>query len=243
VKRVGRPRREPPRAVDLGHLAVAQLAHDLEHQLSVVTVCTENLARLLPPGQGKEEIAELRRCAYKASLLASLIVRPDPTHRHLVDLNAIVVPVSATLSQLMGGQVLVKLQLATEPAIVLAEPAELESILLNLVLNARNAMPAEGVLAITTSIVIDPRDSVGELKRGTFVQLTVADTGHGGTPELEPRRHDPLFSRERTGAGLGLNSVAYLVGQLGGTLSISSAPNRGTSATVTLPIAAHSQSS
>ena len=208
--------------LDLGNLTSAQLAHDLRHQLNVVSECADELARLLPAGQGAAELAELRRSAYWASVLTELMVRPSSVNRQAVTLNHVVAPVIATLSHLMGSQITVNVDLTPEAIEVLATPAELESILLNLVLNARNAMPFDGILTIETV-----------LASSSYVQLTVIHTGYGNAPELS---HGLLLATQPRGPGLGLRSVGYIVGQLGGTLSITSEPGVGTCVTITLPL-------
>jgi signal transduction histidine kinase len=217
-------RAQPYQPLDLGNLTSAQLAHDLRHQLSVVTECADELARLLPAGRGAAELAALRRSAYWASVLTELIVRPSSVNRQAVTLNHVVAPVIATLSHLMGREITVNVDLTPEAVEVLATPAELESILLNLVLNARNAMPFDGVLTIETVIA-----------SSSYVQLTVIHSGYAVAPDLKQEIFDPLAPKPR-GPGLGLRSVGYIVGQLGGTLSITSEPGAGTSVTITLPL-------
>jgi signal transduction histidine kinase len=123
---------------------------------------------------------------------------------------------------------------------VVAELVELERILMNLALNARDAMAGEGVLTIETAVVDPSSNEASEVSLPpSRAHLIVSDTGHGMTPEIRARMFEPFFTTKDYGTGLGLSSVAFTVRQLGGTVLVESKPGRGTSVSVLLPLAAH----
>ena len=118
-----------------------------------------------------------------------------------------------------------------------ADIVQIERILVNLVLNAADAMPDGGALVIETALIPVAPGPGGA--KASQVQLTVTDSGAGMTPEVKGRIFEPLFTTKPRGTGLGLTSVAYTVRQLEGTIAVDSGPNRGTTVTVTLPLHTH----
>lgn len=235
-----RPAR-PPAKINLEDLAVAQLVHDLRNQLTLILASAENLVGLVPIGRADQEIAELRECALRASALTRELLtaaRPRSAARLAVDLNHIVAPAAEMLTHVIGG-VQLQVRLSTEPVPVVGDPAELERILLNLVLNARDAMAGQGVLTIETAVVgeISEQRTIEATSPLSHARLTVTDTGCGMTRDVKARIFEPFFTTKDTGTGLGLTSVAFTVRQLGGTLSIETKPGRGTSVSLILPFA------
>ncbi|HEX4845894.1 MAG TPA: ATP-binding protein, partial [Geothrix sp.] len=113
------------------------------------------------------------------------------------------------------------------PAAILSQPGRLDQLVVNLVLNARDAMPAGGILRL----------GVARRNRESLVELTVADTGVGIPPALQSRIFEPFFTTKAPGrgTGLGLASVQQTVRQLGGTLFLASAPDQGTTFTLRFP--------
>jgi signal transduction histidine kinase len=227
--------------IDLGDLAVAQLVHDLRNDLSVITAFVEHLASRMPGGRADRDIAELRHRADRASQLSREILmaaRPRTVARRPTDLNQLVASAADMLSRLAGDQVRVLLQLSDEPVPVVAELAELERILLNLALNARDAMAGAGVLTIETAVVGRP-SPVGpeDARPKDCARLTVSDTGAGMSQVVESRMFQPFFTTKAQGTGLGLSSVAFTIRRLEGTVSVDSEPGRGTSVSVIFPLA------
>ncbi|MET0494044.1 MAG: ATP-binding protein, partial [Actinoplanes sp.] len=133
------------------------------------------------------------------------------------------------LARTTGDRIVIVTELAADLTDILAEPINIGQILLNLTVNARDAMPDGGTLTVTTAPVETPA--------GRHVRLTVRDTGEGMTPEVMDRALEPFFSTktEGGGSGLGLATVYGIVSQLGGTVQIRSAPGRGTAITIDLP--------
>jgi signal transduction histidine kinase len=140
-----------------------------------------------------------------------------------------------TLSRFLGERIQLRTRLSQEPVTVLSEPLELERILLNLALNARDAMADGGDLTIETDVAdLLPLGQVtGEPV--PYAQLSVTDTGCGMTPDVEARIFEPFFTTRATGTGLGLSSIAFTVRQLQGMVSVQSEPGQGTRVTVHLP--------
>ena len=133
---------------------------------------------------------------------------------------------SAWLSRTIGTRVRVQLDLAGHPVRVVADYAELERIVTNLVLNARDAVQTgEGMLHISTGV------------RAEGARLTVSDTGLGLTAEAKARMFEPYFTTKEHGTGLGLSGVAATVSRLGGAVFVDSEPGHGTRVTVVIPLA------
>ncbi len=225
--------------LELGDLAVAQVVHDLRNELLVALRCAENLAPLVPAGEAAHELGELRSCTERAALLArELLVsaRPRRLARHPVDLNGVINQCATALSSALGPGVRAELCLSADPVFVHAEVLELERILLNLVLNARDALAGGGVVTIRTESVTDPGSGI-HLKSGPpYARLTVTDTGTGLAPTITSRVFEPFFTTKPGGIGLGLSSVGHTIRQLQGTVVLTSERGRGTTVTVVLPL-------
>lgn len=201
----------------------------------------DNIGHVVVTGEADHEIAELRLCAERCLALTQnllLAARLQSVSRRPVDLNQIVQAVVDTISPLTADRVSVRVQLSNVPLQIMAERFELERILLNLALNACDAIVQEGVITINTALVQGRLSGENQgAKRGPYARLTVADTGSGMTPEIKARIFDPFFTTKEKGTGLGLSSVAHTVRQLQGTIFVESQPGRGTSVIVILPVA------
>ena len=222
--------------INLTGQAVVQLVHDLRHQLAVMTLCV-NAIRDSETHDRADRLAELRRSAELAVLLIDALLtneRPHPSTRAPVDVNEVVRSTVAMLSH-FHGVIRFQLDLWAEPLRVLTEPGDLERVLLNLLLNACDAMPDGGVLAIDTTVAHFVRLSEGMPPR-SYARLTVRDTGCGMTAEVKDRIFGASFTTKKKGTGLGLRSVAFTIQQLQGQVSVESEPGRGTSVTVMLPL-------
>ena len=222
-------------------MAAAQVVHDLRNQLTMMLGFVDNLAYLVPRGYVDPQIAELRRTAERASTLAKDLLtatKRDHAARRVLNLNDIVMQMGTMLSSVTDRKVRMELRLAPEPVRVVAERMELERILINLVLNARDALVRDGVITIETQVTRDfPDASEPGLRRA---RLIVADTGTGVSSAVRARMFEPFFTTKATGTGLGLSCVAATVDQLGGEVSLVSEPGRGTRVTVVLPMAPES---
>jgi signal transduction histidine kinase len=220
------------------NLALSQLVHDLKNQLTVMLACADDVARAVPPGVADNQIGLLQRCAERASAIAEeflIAAHPRFEGRRTVDLNLAVRSAQATLARVTDASIHLELRLSHEPLPVAAELIELERILLNLALNARDAMPDGGVLTVETERIAPVPQGAASLSAGK-ARLTVRDTGRGMPAEVKGRMFEPLFTTKPRGTGLGLNSVAFTVRQLQGMISVESSVNIGTTVTIVLPL-------
>jgi PAS domain S-box-containing protein len=225
--------------------AVGQLAggvaHDFNNILTAIAGFAEFLQDEFPPGDPhREDVGEILRGARRAaSLTAQLLAfsRKQVLRSEVLDLNKVVTRMTTMLRPLLGSS----LHLVTLPAPravpVLADRTQLEQVLMNLALNARDAMQGGGTLTI--EIGIAPAEP-GAPQRATLV---VSDTGVGMSPEVVARIFEPFFTTKPPGqgSGLGLATVHGIVRQSGGTVDVESRVGEGTSFTITLPLAAGSR--
>jgi signal transduction histidine kinase len=224
-------------------LTFTLVLHDLRNELTLLAASVDAVTRAVPSGVARAELDALLTCADRATALTQELLvntligaQPQPAPPSAVDLNGVIRSSLSGLKRILGTGISVKLQLSTDQARVAAETIQIERILVNLVLNARDAMPEGGALLIQTTVVDETRSTAGE-HVPAHVRLTVTDTGVGMCPEVKGRIFEPLFTTKRKGTGLGLNSVAQTVRRLHGTISVESGVNCGTEITVTLPLA------
>jgi signal transduction histidine kinase len=231
----------PAMTVDLANLVSAQLVHDLRNQLTVVITCAERLAAVVPKGQANQDITALHRCAERASVIARellMAARPKFVARRALDLNHVAAHAAEMLSRLTGDRIRLQLDLCPVPVPVVAEFMELDRVVLNLALNALDAMPDGGVLTLATARDLAPLDDARSPLHG---RLRVTDTGRGLTPEVQRRMFEPFFTTKESGTGLGLSSVAFTISHLHGRVAVDSQPGQGTSVTVEFPLASASR--
>jgi PAS domain S-box-containing protein len=229
----------------IGTLA-SGIAHDFNNILLAVIGMTDAAGEQLPAAHpAREHLESVIAAAERGSdlvkqLLAfsrqqELLVRP-------VDLLAVVDETRKLLRHMLPQNVIIDIMHAGRVPPVLADPVQLEQVLMNLAINARDAMPEGGTLAIGTGTVELGPDEAGllGLPPGPFVLLTVEDSGCGMPPELQERIFDPFFTTKETGkgTGLGLATVYGIVTQHGGTVRVESAPGKGSAFRVYLPAAA-----
>lgn len=214
----------------LGRL-VSGVAHDFNNLLSVIINYAE-FASSQAEGSLKEDIAEIRSAATKAAELTNqllLFSRGEQTRPQEVDVNDRVRDIAQLLSRTLGEDIRLSTELAPNLPPILIDPGRFEQILLNLVINARDADADR----------ITIRTRVLETPRGQVVSLTVGDTGSGMPPDVAERAFEPFFTTKTMsdGTGLGLATVKGIVTENDGDIRISSAIGEGTSVTVELPTA------
>ncbi|MEW6775107.1 MAG: PAS domain-containing protein [Bdellovibrionota bacterium] len=220
------------------------VAHDFNNLLTVITGYATVLERLLPEGaRGRAECAEILRASSRASdltrqLLAfsrKQVLQPKP-----LSLNDTVRGLDKMLHRLVGEDVKVELRPAAELPVTYADPGQIEQVILNLVVNARDAMPGGGELTIETGNVVLGEESIqGEegTPAGPYVQLLVRDTGCGMDRETLSRIFEPFYTTKKAGkgTGLGLSTVYGIVKQSGGRIAVESDIGKGTAFKIYLP--------
>jgi PAS domain S-box-containing protein len=223
----------------VGRLA-GGVAHDFNNLLTVITAHSGFLLGNLDPrevGQRADveaiELAAQRAAALTRQLLA--FGRKQVLQPRIVDLNTIVLDTNKMLGRVIGEHIEVVTSLASDLGDVQADPGQVEQVLVNLALNARDAMPMGGTLTIRTANV-DAEQVPSDEAVGPFVVLSVTDSGSGMDAATMARIFEPFFTtKESTGTGLGLASVYGIVAQSGGFIDVASVPDEGTTMAVYLP--------
>ena len=227
----------------VGRLA-GGVAHDFNNLLVGLLGYSELMLKKLPPEGPLHRMAgEINSAAYRARDLTSRLLalsRHQLLQPKVLDFKAIVLQAERLLRPIIGEDIRMHLGLDPKTGFVKADPAQLEQVILNLALNARDAMPHGGTLSIETcNIQVDAADARlhAGLVPGSYVRLWVADTGHGMSPEVKARIFEPFFTTKESGSGggLGLSTVYGIVKQSGGCITVTSEPGRGAAFAVYLP--------
>jgi PAS domain S-box-containing protein len=227
--------RESQKMEGLGRLA-GGVAHDFNNLLTVINGYSELLLADLPPDAPlAAELGEILHAGLKAADLTRQLLafsRRQVLTPQVIDLNQVVRKMETMLQRLMTERVRLFLHTETEAARLKADKGQIEQVILNLVLNARDAMPDGGQLIVRTSSVFiesSVYDSLDFILPGNYVCLEVADTGVGMDEEVRKRIFEPFFTTKAQGkgTGLGLATVYGIVQQSGGYLKLESEPGRG----------------
>jgi two-component system cell cycle sensor histidine kinase/response regulator CckA len=226
----------------VGRLA-GGVAHDFNNLLTVITGYGAIAQTHIGEGPGAEELDEVQRAAARASELTGRLLdfsrqrAIDPVRLDLAAATRDIVPM---LERLIGEDIQIIVEAGDDVPAVLADPGQIEQVILNLAVNARDAMPQGGTLTVQTHAA-DLREGRADapqgLAPGRYACLTVSDTGQGIEPEIAEHLFEPFFTTKETGkgTGLGLATVHGIVGQAGGDVSVSSRPGHGAAFTVYLP--------
>jgi len=227
--------------------AVGQLtggiAHDFNNLLQAVMGCVTILRDRVGNDATALRLADGALAATErgAKLTSRLLAfsRIQKLETKPVDVNALVVGLHDLLAQSAGALAEVRQDLADGLPPAMADPNQLENALINLVVNARDAMPSNGRILIGTRRVV-AGDGDPDLIPGAYVEVSVTDTGAGMPPEVTARAFEPFFTTKPVGrgTGLGLSQVYAFARQAGGTARIESAPGHGTTVRILLPVAA-----
>ncbi len=227
----------------IGHLT-GGIAHDFNNLLAVIMGNLELLHEQLTAQPRLHELAQqaLRAVDRGANLTRRLLAfaRRQPLAAQPTDLNRLVLGMLDLMRRTLGATIQIDTALATDLRPTLVDPDQLESSLLNLVINARDAMPQGGKLTLKTANVLIEDDytvAQAEVRPGPYVMLAVSDTGVGMAPELLERAFEPFFTTKESGkgSGLGLSMVYGLVKQSDGHITIHSEPGQGTTVRLYLP--------
>jgi len=237
---------------------VGGIAHDFNNLLTIILgYGTFLLDRLRPDSEEYQDVAEIRKAGEKAAALTSQLLafsRKQVLQTRPVNLNETVRNMQKMLQRLLGDDVELKTILEENVPFILADPVHLDQIMVNLAVNARDAMPKGGSLVFATQTVyLDEHSSprLHNLPPGKYVMLGVSDTGVGMDPETKKKIFDPFFTTKEAGkgTGLGLSTVYGIVAQMGGAITVDSEPGKGTIFRVFFPelderaLHAHSRSS
>lgn len=227
----------------IGRLA-GGVAHDFNNILTVINGYAEFiLAGLSGNDPRREHLAAILNAGERAAELTSQLLafsRNAIIEPKIIDLNEVVGSVVPMLRRLIGEDVRFVTDLTLDLAKVKIDPGQLEQLLMNLAVNARDAMPRGGLLTIATTTVHLPAGSPtnpGEIPSGHYIQLTVSDTGEGMSEQIKRLIFEPFFTTKGVGkgTGLGLATVYGIVSQAGGTISVESEVGRGTCFRILLP--------
>ena len=235
--------RQAQKMESIGVLA-GGVAHDFNNFLAVIKGRTELLMEdIEPESELQEDLGEIHDAAEKArNVVRQLLAfgKKQILEMEIVDMNQVVEDFQKMLRRFIGEDIMLRLDLKGNGALVNADVSQLEQVLMNLAVNARDAMPQGGELAVETDIVVI--DDVfashkSGLSPGSYVLTTVSDTGPGIDPEHLESIFDPFFttkSREK-GTGLGLSTAYGIVRQHGGDLLVYSVPGQGATFKIFLP--------
>jgi two-component system, cell cycle sensor histidine kinase and response regulator CckA len=226
----------------LGRLA-GGVAHDFNNMLTAIKGYSELLLAGLEPESGlRGDVEQIHRTAEQASTLPRQLLafsRKQVLEPTLLDLDRVVAEASDLVRPLVGETIELVTSGAGRSASVLADPGQIEQVLLNLALNARDAMPNRGTITIATRIedVTEERAAEADVAPRSYAVISVADTGHGMDAETRAQAFEPFFTTKapEQGSGLGLSTVYGIVRQSGGFVSVESDPGKGSTFEVYLP--------
>jgi PAS domain S-box-containing protein len=227
----------------VGRLA-GGVAHEFNSLLTVILGQSECLLSELPPASPMRHDAEdIIRAAERAAALTQQLLaygRQQFLRLETLDLNQVIASMAGTFRLIMGGVVQVRVTAGQGLWAVQADAGQIEQVIMNLAMNAHQAMPGGGQLTLeTANVTVDQPDGGEwpELKPGGYVMLAITDTGTGMSEEVKARLFEPFFSTKDVGkgTGLGLATCYGIIQQCGGNISVRSAPGQGTTFKIYLP--------
>lgn len=227
----------------VGRLA-GGVAHDFNNVMTVILGYSAVLSQELDAhSKAYQYVREIEQAGKRCAALTGQLLtfsRKQLLHPTSLDLHEVIRNLLTMLTSLIGEHISIALRLDSTPRWVKTDPVQLDQVLLNLALNARDAMPQGGVLTIETDVGMPP--DIAEQDRRlqeerTYVRLKVHDTGTGMDADTKARIFDPFFTTKQQGrgTGLGLATVYGIVHQSGGFIDVDSEPGRGTTMTIYLP--------
>jgi len=227
----------------VGQLATG-IAHDFNNLITVLIGYSDDLIESVSQGTDAHHCAvSIRRAAERASALTQQLLafsRRQASGINAVDLNRIIRHLDDILRRLIGPEIALQMALAGDLSAIGADESQIGQVVLNLAVNARDAMPKGGTLTIATANVELGAEHLDVIP-GPHVMLSVADTGLGMTPDVRDRLFEPFFTTKESGqgTGLGLSMVHGIVRQCGGHIVVDSTPGQGTKFLVYFPRLAH----
>jgi len=242
-RRLEQQLRQAQKMEAVGRLA-GGVAHDFNNILGVIMGYGDILSRRLPRGDALAgKVAEIVRAAERAAALTRQLLafsRQQVLQPRVLDLNVVMGEMDKMLRRLIGENIELKTRLQEQLGSVMADPGQMEQVIMNLAVNARDAMPQGGSLLLETRDVELDESYVRlhpSARSGPHVMLAVSDTGCGMDPETMARIFEPFFTTklQGKGTGLGLSTVYGIVDQSGGSIEVYSEPGRGTTFKIYLP--------
>jgi two-component system, cell cycle sensor histidine kinase and response regulator CckA len=223
----------------VGRLATG-IAHDFNNLITVLIGYSDDLLDILKEGTDAHHAAmAVRRATERASALTQQLLafsRRQATVSNTVDLNRVVKHMDDMLRRLIGPEIRLQMSLAPDLSPINGDESQIGQVIMNLAVNARDAMPNGGTLTIETANVELGAEHLDVIP-GPHVMLSISDTGLGMTAEVRDRLFEPFFTTKETGhgTGLGLSMVQAIVRQCGGHIGVDSAPGNGTRFLVYFP--------
>ena len=240
------------RLESIGQLA-GGVAHDMNNLLTIILNHADFALATLPEDDpAGREIHKARGAAARAATLVRqllLFARQEATAAEALDLNEIVTGLEGMLARTLGEHIILGVELTGEPEAIEADRGQVEQVIVNLAVNARDAMPDGGTLTIsTTNATLDEdalRTHTGPAQPGRYLCLAVSDTGAGMTPDVIAKAFEPFFTTKPTGSGtgLGLATVYGILRKAQGHIAIYSEPGRGTAVKTYWPVSQQAQHS
>ena len=231
------------RLESLGRLA-GGVAHDFNNLLTaILTNCDMLRIKLARQDLESREVEQIHRASRRAAALTGQLLsfsRKQVIQPRVVDLDEIVRDTQSMLARLIGEHIDLEVRLAGERCLAEADPGQLDQILVNLVVNARDAMRDGGRLTISTRVVTLDEETVRRhpgVAPGRFVELRVSDTGEGMSPDTLEHLFEPFFTTKEhgKGTGLGLATVYGIVRRASGAIEVETALGKGTTVSIYLP--------
>jgi PAS domain S-box-containing protein len=227
----------------IGNLA-GGIAHDFNNLLGVILSFTGFSLKAVAEGTPlQNDLLEVKKAAERAAVLTRQLLafsRKQVLQPVQINLNNIIENLDKMLKRIIGEDIQLVYTLAPDLGLTIADPGQIEQVLMNLVVNARDAMPDGGILTIETrNLVMKESDSTHNqiIAPGPYIEFTVSDTGYGMDEQTRNRIFEPFFTTKRLGkgTGLGLSMVYGIIKQSDGNIFVSSKPGEGSSFKVYLP--------
>ncbi|HUB77336.1 MAG TPA: response regulator [Bryobacteraceae bacterium] len=235
---------EQDRETEPARYLSAGIIHDLNNLLTVINGYNEILAATCElPEKARQCVAAVRSAGQRAATLAHALMtagRAIPLDPRCLDANLCVSELVTLVRQLLPSNITISALLAPDLPAVIADPCVIPQVLLNLVMNSRDAMPGGGTLQVeTAAVAAEPNSPHAFLPRGEYVLLSVKDSGAGMDEPTRRRIFEPFYSTKApgSGSGLGLPMVQHVVRESGGFVAVESAEGSGTTVRIYLPAA------
>lgn len=235
--------RQSQKLEGIGRLA-GGIAHDFNNMLLAIQGFATLLGDEIPRGGSADDyLHEIHRAVERSTRLTSQLLaysRRQILRTEVIDLNRVAAGLESMLHRMIGEDVVLTLDLDPQPLSIEADRSQIEQVLINLAVNARDAMLRGGELGISTRRIVVEEDSPmsGQVPVGRYAEISVSDTGVGMSPDVLAVAFEPFFTTKRTGegTGLGLSMVYGIVKQSGGHIRPESAPGEGTTFRILLPL-------